>query len=306
MSGAGLAAHLASGTTTVCRAWVVRRKDGVTFGFTDHDRDLVIEGVRCSARSGLSARALQQATGLSVDNSEAAGALSDAAVREEDIAAGRFDAAEVTAWLVNWQTPEERMVLFRGSFGEIVREKGAFRVELRGLTERLNLPMGRVYQAACSARLGDARCGVDVSDPGLRLEGELRAMPAAERVLIAAGVGEVAGGGQPEGWFAHGVLVIDSGAGAGLSFEIRSDRPLAEGRELRLWHAPVVPLEPGDRVVLVAGCDRRAESCAGKFDNLLNFRGFPHIPGEDWLRRPPADGRGGRGTGLRPRFGAKP
>lgn len=298
MTAQGFATHLASGVTTVCRAWVVRRKDGVAFGFTDHDRDLVIDGVTCSASTGLSARALQQATGLSVDNSEAIGALSDAAVREEDIAAGRFDAAEVTAWLVNWQVPEERMVLFRGSFGEIVREKGAFRVELRGLTERLNLPMGRVYQAACSARLGDARCGVSLAEPGMQVQGTVQEHLGPGQFLVSLD-GE-AGVARPEGWFALGRVSVLSGAAAGLAFEVRADRGAGPLREVWLWQAPVVDLLSGDRVELVVGCDRREETCARKFDNILNFRGFPHIPGEDWLRRPPSDG-GGAGRVSRPR-----
>ena len=112
-----LLAHLKTGATTVCRAWMLRRRDGQVLGFTDHDEDLEFEGVLFAARTGLTARALQQSTGLSVDNSEAAGALSDVAVREEDIIAGRYDAAEVIAYQVNWENVQERTVLFRGSFG---------------------------------------------------------------------------------------------------------------------------------------------------------------------------------------------
>ena len=74
MSNAEMDAHLASAATTLCRAWTVMRRDGVVLGFTDHDRDLTFDGVTHRAGSGLTARALQQSTGLSVDNSEALGA----------------------------------------------------------------------------------------------------------------------------------------------------------------------------------------------------------------------------------------
>jgi hypothetical protein len=85
MTAEALYAHLATGVTSVCRAWTVRRKDGVMLGFTDHDRDLVVDGVACRADTGLTARALQQTTGLSVDNTEAFGALSAAAITEADL-----------------------------------------------------------------------------------------------------------------------------------------------------------------------------------------------------------------------------
>ena len=97
MDREGLNTHLKSGATTVCRAWAVRRADGVTLGFTDHDRDLSFDGVTFRAGTGLTARSLMQSTGLAVDNSEAFGALSSDAVREADIESGRYDGAEVRA-----------------------------------------------------------------------------------------------------------------------------------------------------------------------------------------------------------------
>lgn len=127
--------HLASGLTTLSRCWCLRRADGWVQGFTDHDTDISFDGVDFRAGTGLTANALMQTTGLSIDNSEALGALSDASVTEADIRAGRFDGAKVEAWLVNWENPAERILQFRGTLGEITRSGGAFRAELLGLTE---------------------------------------------------------------------------------------------------------------------------------------------------------------------------
>ena len=161
-----LQSHLATGATTVCRCWAVYRKDGVVLGFTDHDLDLWFEGVLFRAGSGLSSGALAQATGLAVDNAEAVGALSDAAVREEDLRAGRFDGAGVRMWMVNWADVGSRMLCFAGQIGEVTEGGGAFRAELRGLSEALNRVQGRVIQPGCDAVLGDARCSVDLSAEG--------------------------------------------------------------------------------------------------------------------------------------------
>ena len=109
MSGrAGLLAHLAGGAATVARAWWVARRDGVGFGFTDHDGDLEFAGRRFAASSGLSAKALQQTTGLSVDNTEAAGALSDAAIDEGDLAGGHLLAKLDRDIAIAWPTPRAR------------------------------------------------------------------------------------------------------------------------------------------------------------------------------------------------------
>ena len=124
-----LLSHLQTGVTTVCRAWSVRRQDGVVLGFTDHDIDLSFDSILFRASSGMTASALQQSSGLSVDNSEAVGALSDAAISEADLIAGRYDEAEVKMWLVNWRDVAARMIQFHGSFGEIQRSAGVFRAE---------------------------------------------------------------------------------------------------------------------------------------------------------------------------------
>ena len=136
MGWADLQGHLASGATTLARAWAVDRRDGAAFGFTDHDGDLSFAGRVFRADTGVTARALQQTTGLAVDNSEALGALSDAGVTEADILAGRFDGAEVRAWLVNWANVAERVLIFRGTIGEIRRGAGAFEADCAGCPRR--------------------------------------------------------------------------------------------------------------------------------------------------------------------------
>ena len=271
-----LQTHLATGTTTIARAFAITRRDGVTQGFTDHDRDLTFDGITFAAATGLDAGAVEQMTGLAVDNTEVAGALSAASLSEADILAGRYDGAQVTIWRVNWADTEQRDILFRGSLGEITRAGGAFRAELRGLSEALNQTGGRVFHAACAALLGDSACGVDMGAPGRSVLGSVVTANGAEIVLDM--------GGQTSGYFTHGEVTVLTGAATGLIAMVRDDRALpAAQHHVTLWSAFTLPLAPGDLLRVRAGCDKRAETCRVKFDNFLNFRGFPHIPGEDWL-----------------------
>ena len=293
MSNAEMDAHLASAATTLCRAWTVMRRDGVVLGFTDHDRDLTFDGVTHRAGSGLTARALQQSTGLSVDNSEALGALSDAAISEPDLAAGRFDSAEVQLWLVNWADPETRARIFRGTLGEVTRTGGEFRAELRGLAEALNQPIGLAYTRGCSAVLGDSRCRFDQTQPGYFAERAVEGLDRERRLFSF-----VSFGGFDDHWFEFGRLDVLSGAAAGLSGQIKSDRVQAGGREVELWQGIRAELVPGDLVRLSAGCDKRTETCRVKFANFLNFRGFPQMPGEDWLTAYPRPGQSTSGKSL--------
>lgn len=287
-----IAAHLAGGAATVARAWSMTRKDGVVMGFTDHDRDLQFNGITFRAASGLAAGTLEQATGLSVDNAEALGALSDDAVTEADIAAGRLDGAEVVAWLVNWAEPEVRRVEFRGRIGAITRKGAAFTAELRGLSEALNTEGGASFRRDCAAELGDARCRFDLTTPGFRFDGRLLAVRdgAGLRVDGAAGV--------PEGWFTNGVLEVLEGPARGLIGRIRADRPEDGAREIELWAALQALPGSGDAVRLTAGCDKRLQTCRSQFANVANFRGFPHLPSEDWLTAYPVSSGDNDGGSL--------
>jgi uncharacterized phage protein (TIGR02218 family) len=279
----GLAAHLAGGLTNVCRCWAVTRRDGVAHGFTDHDRDLAFDGLVFRAQTGLTASALQQSTGLAVDNSEALGALTSDAIAESDVNAGRYDGAEVRAWLVNWAAPEERVLQFRGSIGEVTRAGGAFRAELRGLAESLNRPQGRAYQAPCSAILGDIRCKVALSAPGYSAEVAAEVVEDGRRFLFA----ELEG--FDDRWFERGRLRVLGGAAAGLVGVVKNDRLSASGRVIELWESLPAEVAAGDILRLETGCDKRVDTCRMKFDNLVNYRGFPAIPGEDWLMAVPGN-----------------
>ena len=46
-----MATRIESGAAKLCQAWLLKRVDGVELGFTDHDRDLIVEGVRCRPKA---------------------------------------------------------------------------------------------------------------------------------------------------------------------------------------------------------------------------------------------------------------
>lgn len=272
--------HLAAGAATVARCWAIERRDGLRLAFTDHDRPLAFDGLAFRPDAGLTASALVAGLGLAVDNAEATGALSSDAISEADLDAGRYDGAAVRLWLVNWADPSERALRFAGTLGEVTRGAGAFHAELRGLSEALNRPTGRLYQPACAATFGDAACGVDA----WALSAGADAGPTDGRTFRVAAP-------QPPGWFEHGRLVVLTGAAEGLEGTIKHDRPDGgpdgTGRVLELWSPIPAPVAPADTVRLLPGCDRRAETCRARFANMANFRGFPSIPGEDWLMAVP-------------------
>lgn len=274
---AGLQAHLDSGATTLCNCWRLATAAGDVLGFTDHDRTLVIDGVTYEAQTGFAGSEIQSAVGLSVDNLEASGALRSDRLSEQRLAAGDFDNAEVEIWLVNWQDVSQRLLLRKGNLGEVTRSSLGFTAELRGLAHLLNQTQGRLYQYGCDAALGDARCGVAIDDAAFRVTATVVSSEEDRRLTVSGAAGFA------EGWFARGTAVWGSGANAGRKAEVKFHRISSTGVLVELWQPMPFPVTPGDTVILRAGCDKQFSTCRGKFDNAVNFRGFPHIPGEDFV-----------------------
>jgi uncharacterized phage protein (TIGR02218 family) len=277
---------LDSGVATLCRCWLITRSDGVTQGFTDHDEDVALGAVICRAGTGLSGSEAAQTFGLAVGGSELSGALADDSLNEDDLAAGRYDAAAVELWLVDWSEPALSVLLAKGSLGEVKREGTAFTAEVRGLTDRLAQESGRLYTTTCSADLGDPRCKIDLTSAVYRGNGTVAAVSATS-TFTASGLDVF-----DDGWFTAGKLTFASGANAGLGVEVKEHRKDATV-SFDLWQAMPRPIEVGDTFTVTAGCDKRFQTCHDKFDNVINFRGFPHIPGNDFVVSYPVQGEPG-------------
>jgi uncharacterized phage protein (TIGR02218 family) len=288
----GLAAHLAGGATTLCRCWRVSRRDGVVLGFTDHDEPLTFAGTNYEPGTGFAGSEIEARLGLAVAGSEIHGALSADALSEADLAAGRYDDAQVELWLVDWSAPENRVLLRTGSIGEVRREGAAFAAEVRGPAHRFDEERGRLYGATCDADLGDARCGIDLDAAEFRGAGTVAALEGASLVRVS-GLDAFA-----DGWFARGRLAWTGGTNQGVAVEVKEHRAESGAVRLALWHAMPEPIAPGDTFTVSAGCDKRFATCGEKFSNALNFRGFPHMPGNDFVVAYPVAGEPGHDGGA--------
>lgn len=276
----GLAVHLAGGVTTLARCWTLTRRDGVTMGFTDHDRDILLDGVPHQARSGLEAAEARQEAGFSAESVDILGALQSAGVTERDIASGFYDAALVTTHLVDWSDPSNRVVLGRHVIGEVRRTQNGFVAELRSQAHAHDEEKGRVYTTRCDAELGDSRCRVAIA-------------PAAASVMLTDGRSSIVTAelqAHSAGRFAGGRLTFTGGANAGVSVELREHAVEAGLSRLELWLEAPHDIAVGDPFTVTPGCNKSFATCRAVFGNAINFQGFPHIPGGDFLLRRAAEG----------------
>lgn len=205
--------------------------------------------------------------------------LSSDRITETDILDGRWDNAAVEVWRVNWASPAQRVLLRRGAIGQIRRGRRAFVAEVRSLAHILGQTVGRTFQASCDAALGDGRCGVNLAASAYKGSGAIIDV-LRDRAFTASGLGTFAAG-----WFTFGLVEWTSGANAGRRIEVLFHDLFDGVAILTLLEAPVRPIAATDAFVVLAGCDKRIATCGAKFANVANFRGFPHIPGQDAVLR---------------------
>lgn len=275
-----LQAHLTTGTTTLCWCWRVTPRTGERLGFTDHDRDLIFDSTTFEAATGFTASDIRSSVGLSVDDLEVESALVSQRLSEAALAAGDFDAATVEIFRVNWSDPTQRVLMRQGALGEVRRSGTAFTAEVRGLAHHLQQPKGRLFQYACDAELGDARCSVDRNAAANRGAGTILSV-AGDRTFAVSGLASFAAG-----WFTRGLLTMTSGSNEGRASEVKRHSVINGVVRIELWQplgaAPLV----GDTCAITAGCDKQQATCRDKFGNMPNYRGFPHMPGNDFLSHP--------------------
>jgi hypothetical protein len=156
-----MVARIESGAATLCHVWTLTTADGAVQGFTDHDRDLTLDGVACRAASGWTAGAAEAEVGLVAGGLAVGGALDSEALTDADIAAGRYDGARAEMWKVDWARPDLRVRLWVGTIAKMRRDGDRFVADLQGPLAALERVVGRTCGRDCDARLGDSRCGVD-------------------------------------------------------------------------------------------------------------------------------------------------
>ena len=87
-------------------------------------------------------------------------------------------------------------------------------------------------------------------------------------------------------WFKTGHLIWKTGLNTGISMEVKSWS--SSTKEIILFLEMPFDIANGDRFWVYPGCQKRIlDDCRDKFDNVLNFRGEPNVPGTDQLMKVP-------------------
>ena len=258
--------------TSMALCWRLERCDGAGVALTSHDRALLRDNIMFEPAPGMMPASIVRSLGLEPDSSEVTGALSSDALDDHDLELGRWDSAAVELSAYDWDDGTAPPIsLLAGEIGTVSIKDQSFTADLVGAASKLNAPVCPATSAECRAHFGDKDCRVDLA--GRSLAGKVTAADGGSFTLDQS----------VDDRFVLGRLRFMSGANCGLSTIILA----AIGNVIRVRDVPRAAVESGCRVELREGCDKRFATCVSRFDNAVNFRGEPHLPGNDLLTRYP-------------------
>lgn len=269
-----LKSHIAQEVTTLATCWKITRKDGVTFGFTEHSDNILFEGVTYTPQSGFTPSSTVNDAGLKVDNLEVVGVFNLGDITRGDLEEGLYDSARCEIFLVNYEDlTMGSIILKKGLIGNVKSKDNDYIAEIRGLTEEYKNIITSDYSPLCRVELGTTPCGIDIA--ALTVNGTV--LSIVDNYEFTSDVSNV------NDYFVGGVITWLTGLNAGKKMEVK--KYLNVSGTIGMFLKMPNQVSIGDTFNITPGCDKSLGTCIGKFNNAVNFRGEPHVPGSDIMVR---------------------
>ena len=244
--------------------------DGTEYGYTDYKSEIPVEGLVYVPSPGLQKVSMNLTANAEVSNQKFGSGWVEAP--EEDLRGGKFDSATIEVSWASWKNPSYgRLVVFTGQIGEVTWSEEGFEATVVSYMKNLSVNIGNVFTANCrhtlfsGASLGNCGyCGVDKAS--FTSTGSVTAVATNKWVFTISN-------SQADTFYSNGLIKFTSGYNAGLSAVIKSHA----SNQVTLMLPTAFSIQVGDTFEIQAGCDKTLDTCKTKFNNVLNYGGFPHI-----------------------------
>lgn len=265
-----LKAHLAGDVLSIAHCIRLVRTDAVVMGFTDHDEDITYDAVTYESSAAHNLTSITASANLSVDKTDMETFLDSSYITYDDLRNGVWDYAKWYLFLVNWKDlTQGKLDLAWGWLGKVEAGRHRFFCEASTVFQALDQTLLELVGPGCRANLGDDRCGVNIDD--FTETGTVTAV-TSNQVFRDENRTEAIR------TFAGGLLTWTntSGNNAGTQMEVKK---YAANGTFTLFKSMSGDIQVGDTYSVTYGCNKSFATCKDVFDNVVNFRGEPHLPG---------------------------
>lgn len=273
-----LQARLNTGTTHLCHIFIITLKNGTIFRFTDLDHEFIYSGDTYRASDSIVMSAITTTANNGTQTTDCNIIFNDTGISELEVIRGQFDSAVIEFSIVDHERLDlPKIILLKGSLASFnVTNKKMGQFQVNGILTRGDMRIGEYYSSHCRADLGDARCKVDLA--GLTNTGFVHTVDSRSRLTVQIG------GSPSNQYYAWGVISFTSGLNNGISVEVLNQFAVTPPYDqLNLALPMPYPVAVADTFTLTAGCDKTTATCISKFNNIVNNRSEPFVPGSDFI-----------------------
>ena len=240
------------------RAYIITRSDGEVFGYSEHNRDILVKGVKCRPMDAVTASTAEQGVGGGVDTVDVEAVLDQITFKTDDIRAGVWDGAKLEGVMFDWGTRSivrEFITYQMASFEWIGKEVQITLESVGGV--KVNVRTGIKGSPICAHIFGGEACGVDRTANQITVQIESLVGNLLTAAIPAPVVGQWRGGFAIHNGVQVRIAVLtDTGAYLETAFNS--------------------PLSAGDEIILQPGCGQTEAQCRS-FNNFERHGGFGRL-----------------------------
>lgn len=276
------------GIQALATFWLVKRKDGTVLAFTDWPENVTAISYTFQSASGISRSAIEQRADLAAPNMNVTGIVTTGFITDEDIRNGLYNSATVQVWMAvpgdaNFAT-YGRIPLPGAYIGEIKIQDGVYVLELRGWSYQLQQSYVELFTPTCCADFCDSRCKLTAAN--YTMTGTVAAVQSALTSFYVTPGTFGADCNINSNW-TFGVLTFTGGVNTNYKVEVAASSVVSGGTyngdlSVSLYLGTPKTISVGDTVSILCGCNKTINTCLS-YNNVVNFRGTPFIPGMNFL-----------------------
>lgn len=252
---------------TKCFKITLSNKDILTF--TEFSRDLNIENLTYKACNCFEENNNQNYSDITSGDDLVVAFIENINIKKDEVLSGKFDNALIEIFYIDYNyIGYGKIPLITGFIDKIQLIDNKIYLNISGTLNLLEKTIGETFSPLCRAKFCDKKCTLDINN--YSFTGEISEI-ISDTEFCCTGTEII---NKTTNYFKYGIIIFSSGKNKDKLIEIKQ----TNGNNIVLNTKLFYNIEIGDRFKIIAGCDKKFQTCIKKFNNAINFRGEPNLP----------------------------
>ena len=237
--------------------------------FTNHDEDIIFKNNRYISNSLLKKKSIKQTIDINFDSSYISFQIDNLSILYSDIINGKYDYMEITISIINYNNLESAFTIQTGNLGKIEYRDNCFYSTINSIKQKLSCNSNHIYSSNCRNLFCDSRCKLNINNFSTDINITNNENPY---MLILDNNIE-------SDYYTNGHLILLESPYKNIRYSIKSHY----NNKLYLYNPISITEYLPIKARIFLNCSKTFKACKEKFNNIINFAGEPHVPGNSQI-----------------------